>query len=375
MQFIDLKAQQARIRGEIDAAISRVLDSGQYVLGPEVADFEQRLADYVGCRHVIGCSSGTDALLVPLMALGVGRGDAVFTTPFTFFATCEVIALAGAVPVFVDVDYDTFNIDPDALETAVARVRADGKLTPRAVIPVDLFGLPANYARISEIASANDLCVLQDAAQAFGARYDDRRAPTHGDVGATSFFPAKPLGAYGDGGAIFTDDAGLAEVMRSVLVHGQGSDKYNNVRLGLNARLDALQAAILKPKLKIYDEEIELRQAVAGRYSEAIRSASGGEFEIAAPVVPGGSLSVWAQYTLRTPRRDALQKTLARAEIPTAIYYAKPMHLLDAMAYLGHSPGDFPVAERLAVEVLSVPMHPYLAADDQDRILKAMGCA
>lgn len=371
MQFIDLKAQQARLREQIDAAVARVLDHGQYIMGPEVRELEEKLANYAGAEHAIGCSSGTDALLVPLMAYDVGPGDAVFTTPFTFFATCEVIALTGATPVFVDVDADSFNIDPAALADAVVRVASDGKLTPRGVVPVDLFGLAADYEAIRPVADKHGLFVLQDAAQAFGAVYNNRRAPSHGHVGATSFFPAKPLGGYGDGGAIFTDDADLAAKMRSILVHGQGSDKYNNVRLGLNARLDTLQAAILLQKLSIYDDEIEKRQVVAERYGSAIRDGAGKDFEVVAPSVPDGSVSVWAQYTIRAARRDELQKRLSDAGVPTAIYYRQPMHLLDAMDFVGHKEGDFPVSERLAGEVLSLPMHPYLSADEQSRILDA----
>lgn len=373
MQFIDLKAQQARIRGKIDARIADVLEHGRYIMGPEVRELEAQLAEFVGCEHALGCSSGTDALMVPLLALGVGPGDAVFTTPFTFFATCEVIALTGATPVFVDIDADTFNIDPELLAEAVERVSREGKLRPKGIIPVDLFGLAADYDRIQAIADAHDLFVLQDAAQAFGAVYRGKRAPTHGDVGATSFFPAKPLGGYGDGGAIFTGDADLAAAMRSVIVHGQGSDKYNNVRLGLNARIDTMQAAILLPKLEIYADEIERRQVVANRYGDAIRAADGGDYSIIAPTVPDDCVSVWAQYTIRTPRRDELKEALGAANIPTAIYYVKPMHLLDAMSFLGHSDGDFPVSERLANEVLSLPMHPYLSESEQGEILQALG--
>jgi UDP-2-acetamido-2-deoxy-ribo-hexuluronate aminotransferase len=367
MQFIDLKAQQDRIRPLIDAAIKRVLDHGQYIMGPEVAELERMLADFVGVKHAIACSSGTDALLLPLMAYGIGPGDAVFTTPFTFFATAEIIALTGATPIFVDIDPETFNIDPDKLEQAIINSTSEiknSKLIPRAIIPVDLFGLPADYDRIMPIAEKYGLRVIQDAAQSFGALYHGRRAPGLAHVGATSFFPAKPLGCYGDGGAVFTDDDELAETIRSLVVHGKGADKYNNVRIGLNARLDTIQAAILMEKLKIYPEEIELRQVVAERYSLML---SGDSFTT--PIVPVGLTSVWAQYTIRCDDRDAVQKRLSQAGIPTMIYYVKPMHLLDAMSYLGYKEGDFPIAEEAASTVLSLPFHPYMVTSDQEQII------
>lgn len=373
MDFIDLKAQQKRIRAEIEEAILGVLDHGRYIMGPEVAAFESQLGEFLGVEHVIGCSSGTDALLLPLLAFEVGPGDAVFVPPFTFFATCETVALTGATPVFVDVDPQTFNIDPDKLAEAVEKTQAEGNLKPKGIIPVDLFGLPADYDRIMPIAEAHGLFVLEDAAQAFGAEYQGRRLPGFGEVGATSFFPAKPLGGYGDAGAVFTDDGDLAAVIRSLLVHGQGRDKYNNVRIGLNARIDTMQAAILIQKLKLFEEEIALRQAVAERYTAAIEGAGGGAFELKAPHVPEGYWSVWAQYTVLTPRRDELRAALSAEGIPTAVYYEKPMHLLDAMAYLGGKPGDFPVSEHLADRAVSLPMHPYLSEADQGRIFAAAG--
>jgi len=372
MQFIDLNAQQIRIRPQIDAAIKQVLDHGQYIMGPEVGQLERMLEQFTGVRHAIVCSSGTDALLLPLLAYGVGAGDAVFTTPFTFFATCEMIALTGATPVFVDIDPDTFNLSPDLLEAAIARVRAEGRLRPRGIIPVDLFGLPADYGRIVPIAERHGLFVIEDAAQAFGAGYHGRRAPGLAHVGATSFFPAKPLGCYGDGGAVFTNDDSLASTIRSLLIHGKGADKYNNVRIGLNARLDTLQAAILLEKLKIYQEEIILRQQVAARYTQGLDACRGAGLSVTLPVMPEGVKSVWAQYTVRCSRRDALKEKLRRLGIPTMVYYVKPMHLLDAMAYLGHDNGAFPATEDASQCVLSLPMHPYLEADDQDRIVAAI---
>lgn len=370
MQFIDLKAQQDRIRPQLDEAIKRVLDHGRYIMGPEVAQFESMLADFVNVKHAIACSSGTDALLLPLMAYGVGRGDAILTTPFTFFASCEMIALTGATPIFVDIDPKTFNIDTAKLETAIATIKAEGKLNLKGIMPVDLFGLPADYDQIMKVAEEHGLFVLEDAAQAFGATYKGRRAPGLGHVGATSFFPAKPLGCYGDGGAIFTDDDQLAETIRSLLVHGKGSDKYNNVRIGLNARIDTLQAAILIEKLKIFSEEIELRQQVAKRYLEAINSTQEGRFGVIAPVVSNDCTSVWAQYTISCVRRNELQANFNQSGIPSMIYYQKPMHLLDAMNGLGYTEGDFPVAEKASHTVLSLPFHPYMKPADQERVIK-----
>jgi UDP-2-acetamido-2-deoxy-ribo-hexuluronate aminotransferase len=372
MQFIDLKAQQDRIRPQIDEAINKVLQHGRYIMGPEVGQLESMLADFVGVRHTIGCSSGTDALLLPLMAYGVGPGDAVFTSPFTFFATCEMVALTGATPVFVDIDPVTYNIDTEKLQLSIESVQAEGRLIPRGVIPVDLFGLPSDYDAIMAIAERYDLFVIEDAAQAFGATYKGSRAAGLGHVGTTSFFPAKPLGCYGDGGAIFTNDDNMATVIRSLLVHGKGDSKYNNVRIGLNARLDTLQAAILIEKMKIFADEIGLRQQVANRYTEAINSISGGVYGICPPRVPDDCSSAWAQYTIACQHRDELEARLRNHGIPTMIYYEAPMHLLDAMKYLGYAKGDFPIAEKSSRQVLSLPMHPYLSKEDQDRVIRVM---
>ncbi len=374
MKFIDLDAQQKRIRPQIDAAIKRVLDHGQYIMGPEVSQLEQMLAEFVGVKHAIGCSSGTDALLLPLLAYGVGPGDAVFTTPFTFFATCEMIALTGATPVFVDIDPVTFNIDPVKLEEKIANFDQrstinDQPLTPKGIIPVDLFGLPADYDVILAIAEKYGLFVLEDAAQAFGATYKGRKAPGLGHVGATSFFPAKPLGCYGDGGAIFTDNDELAQTVRSLLVHGKGGDKYNNVRIGLNARLDTIQAAILIEKLKIYPEEIELRQEVARHYTEVISQECS---NIIPPHIHDGYTSVWAQYTVKCKNRDKIQGHLRQVHIPTMVYYAKPMHMLDAMSFLNYQEGAFPVTEDVAKNVLSLLFYPYLDRRAQTSILERL---
>jgi UDP-2-acetamido-2-deoxy-ribo-hexuluronate aminotransferase len=377
MDFIDLAAQQRRISEELNANIARVLAHGQYINGPEVRELEATLAAYVGVEHAVGCASGTDALLMALMALEIGPGDAVFTTPFTFVATAEVIGLLGATPVFVDVDPATFNIDPAKLEQAIAAVEKGdpalhplpaalgGRLRPRAVIPVDLFGLPADYDAVEAIANRCVIAVIEDAAQSFGADYKGKKACSFGAIGCTSFFPAKPLGCYGDGGMCFTNDDRLADLLRSIRVHGQGSDKYENVRIGINGRLDTLQAAILLAKFSIFPEEIDLRQEVARRYNELLAGYA------AIPEIPEGLKSAWAQYSILVrdgARRTDLMACLKEARIPTAIYYPKPLHLQQAFAGLGYKEGDFPVSENFARRIFSLPMHPYLGAEDQRRI-------
>jgi len=367
--FIDLKAQQDRIRPQLEAAIGRVLDHGEYIMGPEVKELEEKLAAFIGSKDCISCSSGTDALLMALMAYGVGPGDAVFTTPFTFIATAEVISLLGATPVFVDIDSDTYNIDPVKLKVTIDRTFAEDKLKPRGIIPVDLFGLPADYDSIMPMAQAHGLFVLQDAAQSFGAEYHGRKCPTLGHVGATSFFPAKPLGCYGDGGAVFTNDDGLAEIMRSIRVHGKGADKYNNVRIGLNGRMDTLQAAIVVEKLRIFPEEIELRQEVARSYAERLPQVV---LDAKLQYVPAGSRSVYAQFCVELDHRSEVQAALKRQGIPTAIYYPQPLHLLTAFSSLGYREGDMPVTESAAERIFALPMHPYLTKQDIDFIVGAM---
>ncbi len=323
-------------------------------MGPEVTELEEELGRFVGVEHVVGCSSGTDALLLPLMAHGIGPGDAVFTTPFTFIATAEVVALLGATPVFVDIDAHTFNMDPNALAQALDRVLERGALRPRGVIPVDLFGIPADYDPICAIAGEHRLFVLEDAAQSFGAAYKGRRTGSLGDVAATSFFPAKPLGAYGDGGAVFTNDERLAETMRSLRVHGHTSDRYNHARVGLNARLDTLQAAILLAKLSLFEDELSARKRVATRYTERLRDTT------VTPSVPDDVDAAWGQYSILSERRDEIRSALTRAGIPFAIYYPVPLHLQSVFVHLGHNVGDFPVCERIASNIISLPMHPYL---------------
>jgi len=364
IDFIDLKAQQAFLPNLMER-IQRVLSHGQYILGPEVTELEAKLAAYVGVNHAITCSSGTDALLMPLLAYGVGPGDAIFTTPFTFIATAEVIQLLRATPVFVDIDPRTFNLDPEALEEAVAGLAKNPRtasLKPKGIIPVDLFGQPADYDKISAIARRYGLFVLEDAAQSFGATYKGKRAGSLAEVAATSFFPAKPLGGYGDGGAIFTDNDDLAGTMRSIRVHGQGTHKYDHVCLGINGRLDTLQAAILLAKLEVFDGEIVARQEVAARYGAALSKV------VQVPYVASECTSVWAQYSVLSDRKSELRKKLQEAGIPTAVYYPLPLHLQGAFAHLGYRTGDFPVSEHAATLIFSLPMHPYLTEDDQRHI-------
>jgi len=361
--FIDLKKQFSLLEKDIRAAIDGVLAHGQFIMGPEIGRLEEELARFAGSGHAVACASGTDALLLPLMAWGLGPGDAVFTSPFTFIATAEVISLLGATPVFVDIDPKTYNIDPKQLRAAVEKTAREGRLRPKAIIPVDLFGLPADYEPIMALAEEKGLLVLEDAAQSFGALYRGRRAGALGHVGATSFFPAKPLGCYGDGGAVLTDDDHLAGLMRSIRVHGQGSHKYENVRLGLNARLDTLQAAILLAKLAAFPDELEQRQRVAARYTQGLNG------RVQTPYVPEGLTSAWAQYSVLTDRREEVQAALKAAGIPTAVYYPLPLHLQGAFADCGYAQGDFPVAEATARRIFSLPMHPYLEDETIDFIV------
>lgn len=364
LPFIDLKYQYSLIRDEIHANIDRVLESGHYILGAEIAELEKQLAAYAGVKHALACSSGTDALLMALMALDIGPGDAVFTTPFTFFATVETIALVGATPVFADIDEGTYNIDPAKLEEAILKVEHEGKLKPKAIIPVDLFGLTADYKAIKPLADAHGLAIIEDACQAFGAvDPSGKRAPSLGTIGCTSFFPAKPLGCYGDGGAVFTDDDDLYDKMYSILVHGRSAeDRYNNVRLGLNARCDTIQAAVLLAKLKLFPGEIEMRQVVADRYRAGLKGS------VSVQTIPDCCVSVYAQFCPRSPKFAEIQAALKAADIPTARYYPIPMHLLGATEYLGYKKGDMPVAEACAADIFALPMHPYLKNEDIDRI-------
>ena len=364
--FIDVAAQRRRLGGAIDGAVARVLGHCQFILGPEVRAFEAELARFCGARHAVTCASGTDALMLALRARGIGPGDAVICPSFTFCATAEVAALVGATPVFVDVDAATFNIDANRIAGAIATAKSAG-LTPKAVIPVDLFGLAADHTAVAAAAEKANLFILDDAAQAFGATFNNRRLGTFGHATATSFFPAKPLGCYGDGGAVLTDDDEMADVLRSLHMHGQGSDRYDNIRIGLASRLDTIQAAILIEKLKIFPDEIEARNRIARCYAEALDGI------VIVPKVPPGSTSVWAQYTIRVTggRRDKLAAALKAEGIPTAIYYPIPLHRQQAYKHYPVGEGGVAVSDRLAAEVVSLPMHAYLDAPTQDRIIDA----
>jgi dTDP-4-amino-4,6-dideoxygalactose transaminase len=364
--FIDLQAQRRRISSEVEKAVIAAVEGGQWILGPQVRFLEEQLAEYAGVKHCIACANGTDALMIVLRAWEIGPGDAVFVPAFTFAASAEVVALVGAVPVFVDVFEDTYNLDPESLEAAIAKVKREGKLKPRAVMPVDLFGQPADYRDIEPIAARENFKLLVDTAQAFGATLDGRQTAAIGDAAGTSFFPAKPLGCYGDGGATFTNDSGLAELLRSIRVHGQGADKYENVRIGVNSRLDTIQAAILGEKLKIFPEELEMRERVARRYTEAFRRSN----RVQPPHVIDGGHSTWAQYTIQVPDRDQLQQNLKAKGIPTAIYYPTP--LSHQKGYAHFPSAGTPVSDRISKHVISLPMHPYLDEATQNRIIAAV---
>ena len=384
MDFIDLATQQKRIHKKLNSNIQKVLRHGQYIMGPEIAELERQLASYVGVKHALSCASGTDALLMALLALQIGPGDAVFTTPFTFVATAEVVSLLGATPVFVDIDPRTFNIDPLKLEQAIQALKSGdaslhplpfcrrlSPLNPKCIIPVDLFGLPADYDAIQAVAGKYGLAVVEDAAQSFGGEYKGRKAGSLAPLGCTSFFPAKPFGAYGDGGMCFTDDDTLDEALRSIRVHGQGRDKYENVRIGINGRLDTLQAAILLAKFEIFPEEVELRQKVAARYTQLLA----GHPALKTPAIPAGYKSAWAQYSVLAAdqaSRKALMETLGSKGLPTAIYYPKPLHRQSAFAGLGYQAEAFPVSEDCASRIFSLPMHPYLQIQDQECIVAAL---
>jgi len=368
MDFIDLKTQQSKIREKIDKRIKSVLDHGKYIMGPEVFELEEKLSEYVGMKYCISCSSGTDALLIPLMANGIGPGDAVITTPFTYIATAEVISLLGAEPVFIDIYETTYNLNPDGIERAVQDAERKG-LNTKAIIPVDLFGLPARYRMINEVAKKYDLMIIEDAAQGFGGAIRGKKAGSFGDVACTSFFPAKPLGCYGDGGAIFTNDEELANKMKSIRIHGSGSDKYENVRIGINGRLDTLQAAILLEKLSIFDEELKLRNVVANYYSDNI------SLDFQKPFIPENYLSSWAQYSLLSKsesKRNKIMSNLSNANIPSMIYYKRPLHLQTVLKKFGYQGGDFPISERTSNQIFSIPMHPYLDKEKQNRIIEVL---
>ncbi len=386
-EFIDLRTQYRRIQDKVEGAVIAAMRGGSFIMGPPVIALEKRLSEYVGVRNTITCASGTDALVMALMAKGVGPGDAVFTVPFTFMASAEAIATVGATPIFVDVDPQTFNMDVDKLALAIAALKAGDQsiyplpalsetelaaLRPRGIIAVNLFGLTADYGVINPLAKANDLFVIEDAAQSFGATRGNMRSGSLAEISCTSFFPAKPLGCFGDGGAIFTDDDELAAILRSIRVHGQGGHKYENVRLGLTGRLDTVQAAVLDVKLDIFDDELSERQRVATMYTTAIKLAG---LDVTTPHIPEGYRSAWAQYTLIAPdtkARDQLQKKLADQDIPTMVYYPRSLHEQPVFDYLGYAKDNFAVSALLSERVFSIPMHPYLEVSHIERIVAAM---
>ena len=368
MKFIDLSKQQSLIRSRVDQRISKVLEHGRYIMGPEVYELEEELAHYVDIEFCLTCSSGTDALLIPLLAKGIGRGDAVITTPFTYIATAEVIKLVGATPIFIDIDPVTFNINPELIDYGINLANKKG-LSPKAIIPVDLFGQPANYTEIEKYAKKYDLFVIEDAAQGFGGEIKNRKACTFGDVASTSFFPAKPLGCYGDGGAIFTKNEELYEIMKSIRIHGEGEDKYDNVRLGLNGRLDTLQAAVLLEKLSLFKDEVVKRNHIADYYNLNISDS------FIKPNISKNYVSSWAQYSLLCKSvdfRDIVIKYLFKNDIPAMIYYRVPLHLQAVFANLGYRKGDLPVSEEISEKIFSIPMHPYIDNDQQNMVIEAL---
>jgi len=366
--FIDLVAQQNAMRSRIDAAIGAVLDHGQYIMGPEVREFEAQLETFCGAKHALGCANGTDALAIVLMAWGIGPGDAVFVPSFTYVASAEVVGMLGATPIFVDVTEETFNIDPASFEKAISTAQNQG-LNPAAVVPVDLFGQPANVPAIEAIADTHKIKILVDAAQSFGATLHNHRAGTWGHATTTSFFPAKPLGCYGDGGAIFTQDDELADVMNSIRLHGKGSEKYDNVRIGMNSRLDTLQAAILKVKLEAFPDELIQRDRVAKRYEQELAGIA------TTPQLIDGATSAWAQYTLILENRDQVQELCREGGVPTVVYYPKPLTQQTGYRDYPVVEGGTPVSESLSRRVLSLPMHPYMFEEDQTKICETVKAA
>ena len=369
LEFAGIRAQYAALRNAIAPRIAEVFRHGRFIMGPEIEALEEALCDFCGAQHAVAVSSGTDALVAPLMALGVGPGDAVFVPGFTFTATAEVALLLGAAPVFVDVEETSFNMDPADLIGRIARVRAAGNLTPRVILAVDLFGLAADYEALSQVAEAEGLSLIADAAQSFGARRGNRKVGTLAPVTTTSFYPAKPLGCYGDGGAVFTDDPEMAALLRSIRVHGQGSVRYAVERVGLNARLDSLQAAVLLGKLPAFDGEIAARNRLADRYDAGLGDV------VQTPARLDGCLSSWAQYSVLADDRDGLRARLAESGIPTAVYYPEPMHLQPAYRAWGEGEGSLPVSEALCRRILSLPMHAYIRDDIAERIIEAVRVA
>lgn len=379
MQFIDLQAQRRRIETEVNSAVLRVIESGRYVLGPEVGELEKQLAAWCGAKHAVSCANGTDAIALPLMAWEVGPGDAVFCPSFTFVATAQVVPWTGATPVFVDILPDTYNMDPASLEAAIQRVKAEGRLVPKVVTAVDLFGQPADYPAIKAICDKHGLKLIADTAQGYGCTLNGKHPTDWADIATTSFFPAKPLGCYGDGGAIVTNDSRLAELVESLRVYGKVTPtdaaernfhhdpKYLSLRVGMNSRLDTIQAAVLLEKLKIFGEEIVLREKVAQRYTAALT----GRVRRVPNVIAGGQ-SVWAQYVIEHDNRDGLQAHLGAQGIPSMVYYPVPIHMQDFAAAYAPPAGTLPVTEKASRQVLALPMHPYLSKADQDRVVVAV---
>lgn len=366
IKFLDLEIQQSRIRDSIKKRFDDILNHGAYIMGPEVLELEEKLADYCEVKHAISCSSGTDALLIPLMAWGIGPGDAVFTTPFTYVATAEVISLLGATPVFVDVYDSTFNINCEKLELAIEETIKDGRLKPKAIIPVDLFGLPARYRLINNISKKYNLKVIEDAAQSFGGSISGKKVGSFGDVAATSFYPAKPLGCYGDGGAIFTNDDELANKCKAIRIHGTSTDKYNSEVIGINGRLDSMQAAVLLEKLTIFDDELEMRNEVSNYYRKFLNNAQ---------YIPKNYHSSHALLSITlgsNKKREELVHRLSSNNIPSVVYYKYPIHLMKGFAYLGYKAGDLPVSEQLSQTIVSLPMHPYLSNNEIDQVIEAI---
>ncbi|WP_324823955.1 DegT/DnrJ/EryC1/StrS family aminotransferase [Sinanaerobacter sp. ZZT-01] len=366
IQMNDLVKQYDGIRDDVERRIAKVVRHGKFIMGPEIEELENKLQDYVGVKHAVTCSSGTDALLMALLAWGIGPGDAVFTTPFTFVATAEVIANLGATPVFVDIDQNSFNMNPSELEKSVKKVLEIGELKASVIIPVDLFGLPADYEEIWKTADKYDLKILEDGAQSFGSSLKGKKTGSLAHVGATSFFPAKPLGCYGDGGAVFTDDDEMYEILKSIRVHGKGEDKYHNVRIGLNSRLDTMQAAVLLAKLEVFDHELFLKNRIASLYHNKLQGM------VQTPHVNKTDESSWAQYSVLSQNekeRDLFKSKLTEAGISSAIYYKTPLHLQPVFKTLGYEEGDFPVAEDISKRILSLPMHPYLTEDEINAVV------
>lgn len=375
MEFRDLKRQYQYLKKEMDASIQKVIENTNFIQGSQVAELEKTLADYVGMKHCVSCANGTDALQLALMAWQIGQGDAVFVPDFTFFSSGEVVSAVGAAPVFVDVDRDTYNMDCNSLERMIQKTTAEGKISPRAIVAVDLFGQPADYERINLIAEKYHLLILEDAAQGFGGKIGEKRACSFGDIATTSFFPAKPLGCYGDGGAIFTDNDEWADLLRSYRVHGKGSSKYDNVRIGMNSRLDTLQAAVLLTKFPVFSEkELDWMQDIAAKYTEQLKDV------VKTPLIKDGSYSSWAQYTIQLSdkeARDGLQVYMKEQGIPSAVYYQKPMHRQGAFVQNHYDDDDYPVTNRLSETVLSLPFHPYMREEEMifvtDTIKQYMG--